>query len=97
MIRLNRAGQFLDIRAPKDGVLLATPEEIIGKTLYDYLPVDLATKWTRCIERALESAEIQYIEYALDIRGEVHEREARFPRMRARALGRLKLVAGSSA
>ncbi len=76
MIRFRRDGTYLDIRGD-DRLLVAKPEEMIGRNVRDYLPAHLVAPLMSCAARALDTGEAQGIEYELELGGEVRYFEAR--------------------
>ncbi len=77
VFRLNKDGIFLDFKAEKDSDLNVGPGEIVGRTLHDVLPTDVANQGMVHIRRALERGERQLYEYELTIGGRSRTFEAR--------------------
>ncbi|WP_315791296.1 PAS domain S-box protein [Fischerella sp. JS2] len=77
MFRSNREGIYLDYVAAKDTKLAAPASEIIGKSIDDLLPPNLAQQARYYTEQALTQRSIQIFEYQLPIEGELHDYEAR--------------------
>ncbi|MBE9180485.1 PAS domain S-box protein [Oculatella sp. LEGE 06141] len=65
MFRIRRDGTYLDCKAEHDGDVLLPPLELIGKNVYDVLPLDLAQQRMYYIEQALQTGKTQYFEYQL--------------------------------
>ncbi len=64
--RLSRDGTYLDFHAPYSDELYAAPEDIIGKTVSELLPDEVARQFMKHIERAFEQQAMQVFEYQLD-------------------------------
>ncbi|HEY0781569.1 MAG TPA: PAS domain S-box protein, partial [Thermoanaerobaculia bacterium] len=77
VLRIGRDGTYLDCRGGRSEPLRQRPAEILGRRLVDVLPPDLAARIGRGIDRALDSGEIQVVEYELAVRGEARSFEAR--------------------
>ncbi len=77
ILRIARDGTYLDIRPDEHTARLGPPEEMIGRTVRDLLPDDLATTVMSSIERTLESRAVTTIEYELPILDVGHWKEAR--------------------
>ncbi len=76
MFRLNRDGMYLDVHADTSALLLA-PAMLVGKSLFDALPPDVARQCLACIEQALQTEAVQFTEYQLVLEQKVHDFEAR--------------------
>jgi diguanylate cyclase (GGDEF)-like protein/PAS domain S-box-containing protein len=78
MFRLNREGTYLDFRAERHSDLLIPPETIIGTNIYD-VPMlrKVIEQIMTAIGQALETGQIQGIEYSLDMPGGLQTYEAR--------------------
>lgn len=83
MFRIHRDGTYLDCKAAKDAMLLASPSTLIGKNVRQILPPAAAEQRLRAIERTLETGEMQIFEYQLSMpaapgqAAEVRDYEAR--------------------
>jgi PAS domain S-box-containing protein len=77
MFRINRAGYYLDIKGSDQNSLVMPAEEMIGKTLYDVLPQDVANERMHYIHRTLNTGQMQSFEYAVQIGNEMEHCEAR--------------------
>ncbi len=71
MFRLTRDGVYLDSRIPGEGVDLA------GRHLSDLMPPEVAAAALSAIQRALDTGEMQAVEYELPEPSGVHQYEAR--------------------
>ena len=63
LFRLKSDGTFLDFKAASGHVLLAPPEEFLGKPVQDVVPPEDAKKVMHLIQRALQTGETQTYEY----------------------------------
>jgi len=77
MFRLGQDGVYLDVRAAKAGDLLLPPDMLLGRTLSDALPPDVARQCMACIEQALFTEAVQFIEYQLVLEQTARDFEAR--------------------
>jgi PAS domain S-box-containing protein len=77
MFRLSRDGVYLDVRADQASELLVPPDTLLGRSLFDALPTDVARQFTACIEQALRTEAVQFIEYQLVTEQMVRDFEAR--------------------
>jgi PAS domain S-box-containing protein len=76
MFRLNRHGEYLDLKA--DGANLVLPKEkIIGKNLQDILPSDVVAISQEAIAKTLDSEKLQTCEYQLPTPLGIRDYEAR--------------------
>jgi PAS domain S-box-containing protein len=77
VLRLGRDGTYLDCRGGRAEPVRQRPAELLGRRLVDVLPAQLAARFGRGIDRALDTGEIQIVEYDLEVRGEERWFEAR--------------------
>ena len=77
ILRLTRDGIYLDCKTAREELLMLRAEENIGKHLHQVLPRDVAGLIWHHVELALETNEIQIIEYQLWIKGKSYDFEAR--------------------
>jgi PAS domain S-box-containing protein len=75
MFRISRKGRYLSYSAPSDRDLLV--RDVVGLTLRDRLPDDLADRVLQAGCEAIETNETVVIEYALDFDGETRHYESR--------------------
>jgi len=78
IFRLNRAGIFLDFHAPSENTLFAHPEEFLGENISDVMPPGIASAALENTRLAIESDQIQLLEYQLPMNGDNNDFEARF-------------------
>ncbi|WP_448570568.1 PAS domain S-box protein [Trichothermofontia sp.] len=67
MFRIHRDGTYLDCKAAKDAMILASPSDIIGKNVRQVLPPAAAAQRLHYIEQTLEAGEMQIFEYQLSM------------------------------
>ncbi len=80
MFRLHRDGTYLDVSTRNEESLLLPLNEIIGKTIDDVLPPEIAQKSHYYLQQALATGNRQIYEYNLAIATETRTYEARiFP------------------
>jgi PAS domain S-box-containing protein len=77
MFRISRAGVYLDFKADKEDDLAVPPSSVIGTTLFDALPADVAERLVFGIEQALQTGAIQMVEYQLVLNLAPRDFEAR--------------------
>jgi len=77
MLRMNRDGEYMGYKAPLHFEWFVDPQDMIGKRTEEVLPNDLAQEITAACQRAIETGQMQTLDYAVDIDGEFHFREAR--------------------
>jgi diguanylate cyclase (GGDEF)-like protein/PAS domain S-box-containing protein len=77
VFRIDREGNFLDLRANDDGKLYVPREEIVGGSLRATMPPDVADEALRFIARTLDTGEAQAYEYRLPMPQGVLDFEAR--------------------
>ena len=62
---LDRNGMHLDFHAPAPGMLFAREEDILGKTVSELLPPEVARTYHRHIRQTLEDRSLELFEYRL--------------------------------
>jgi PAS domain S-box-containing protein len=77
IFRLSRDGVYLDYHAKDRSVLIAQPQDFLGKKVWDFFP-ELEDKVKHAVEKALETGTVQIIEYPVRIADQVRDFEARF-------------------
>jgi PAS domain S-box-containing protein len=77
MFRIRRDGTYLDCKADKERDFAIPPSQMIGKTVYDVLPLDVAQQRMAYIEQALQTGTPQVFEYQLHHHEELRHYEAR--------------------
>lgn len=68
---------ILDFKAAHDFQTLHPAEALIGRVLREVVPADVAAPLEAAALRALDQGGVQHAEYAIDVRGERRERDAR--------------------
>lgn len=78
MFRQTRDGTYLDFLSPREDLLVAEPDEIIGQNVKDLaLPVEYVEQNLKAAEAALDTGEIQIYEYDLEVKSGLGHFEAR--------------------
>jgi len=77
MFRINREGVYLDFRGSTDDELEIPPDDFLGKTLHEVLPIELAQLRMQYIKQALKTGEVQIYEYRYGPRGTTYDYEDR--------------------
>lgn len=80
MFRFNDQGVYLDFKdSQTHRDLYVSPNQFLGKDVFDVLPAEMAQTQFGLIQKALQTGEVQFYEYQLEIPGEgVLDYEARF-------------------
>jgi PAS domain S-box-containing protein len=65
VVRLSRRGEYLDVYANDDELLVAPPQSLLGRTVGEVLPPEVAEATLCCIVRTLETGTTQVLEYRL--------------------------------
>jgi PAS domain S-box-containing protein len=77
LFRINRAGEYLDVRASQERLLFVPREGIIGHTVGELLPPAVAHACVAALERALQTGTPQVMEYQLPVPEGLRSFEAR--------------------
>ncbi len=77
IFRIRRDGLYLDAEAIAEQDFAIPPEDMIGKSVYDLLPPDVAQQRMYYVAQALQTGKLQTFEYQLLNQGEVRDYEAR--------------------
>ena len=77
IFRVTQDGIYLDCKPARDNTIPLGEREIIGKHLHQVLPTELAGLIWHHVELALETNEIQILEYQLWLNGKSHNFEIR--------------------
>nr|MDP9481097.1 PAS domain S-box protein [Actinomycetota bacterium] len=77
VFRIDRGGEFLDFRVNDDDDLYVPREAIVGRTLRDAMPPEVADEALRCVARTLKTGEAQAFEYRLPMPRGALDYEAR--------------------
>ncbi len=65
LFRLDRDGRYLQVHTPDPDALAAPAEELVGQTIHDAIPPDLADRFIEAIGLALDSGELEKVVYEL--------------------------------
>jgi PAS domain S-box-containing protein len=77
IFRIGVDGVYRGFKVDSEEDLLTPPDEVIGYSVHDRLPVGVAEAVLAAGRRAVEEQEPQHIEYSLDVHGAVHDYEGR--------------------
>ena len=77
IFRIGVDGVYRGFKVDSERDLLTPPDQVIGRSVHDRLPRDIADAVLAAGRRAVEEGELQHIEYSLDIGGETHDYEGR--------------------
>jgi PAS domain S-box-containing protein len=78
MVRVDRTGRYLDVHSHREeDDLLASDQELVGQTLHEVLPAEMADRLLACIRSLGPDSPAATLEYHLDVEGERHTFEAR--------------------
>jgi PAS domain S-box-containing protein len=77
MVQISKNGTIVDFGLEKGDPLITSPDQFIGKTVYDILPPEVAQRAIQNAEQALESGVMQIFEYQLPVKGSKQDFEAR--------------------
>ena len=77
MFRIRGDGIYLDYKADRLEDLATDPERVVGFTVHDRLPRELADLLMHAIHRALAGDGVQTVEYELELGGELRSYEGR--------------------
>jgi PAS domain S-box-containing protein len=76
MFRLDRNGTYLDYKGDRRD-LASPPEELIGSTVYEVLPRDVADHLASGLHEAIETGKVVTGEYQLEVNGVLRDWEVR--------------------
>jgi len=77
IFRIGTDGVYRGFKVDSERDLLTPPDEVIGRTVHERLPPEIADAVLAAGRKAVEEGEIQHIEYSLDVQGEQREYEGR--------------------
>jgi HAMP domain-containing protein len=77
MMRVSRDGIFLDFIPSKVVESIIPIDEVVGKSVYDLLPPDIASARLYYVQQALQTGQTQVHEYQLPMQGEIYYEESR--------------------
>jgi len=78
IFRLSRGGILLDYHSGLASSLYSLSEDLLGKSLLELLPKELAEATLNHVEKAIEANATQVFEYSVPSGGEVQDYESRF-------------------
>ncbi|TYB79477.1 PAS domain S-box protein [Bizionia myxarmorum] len=74
---LDRNGVYLDAHAPETAILPVAKEDLVGKSIYDILPEELADRIMKAIVQSDKTNQTQVLEYSFSLEEEVRFYEGR--------------------
>lgn len=77
MFRVDRDGKYLDFQASGESRLYVPPGEIVGKNLRETMPSDLIAPMLHHVAKAIDTGEMQVLEYQLSLPEGPRDFEAR--------------------
>ncbi len=78
MVRVDRDGRYLDVHSHREEDDLLAPDRVlVGQTLHEVLPDEMADKLLDCIRGLAPDSPAETVEYHLEAEGERHTFEAR--------------------
>jgi signal transduction histidine kinase len=77
IFRIGTDGVYRGFKVDSARDLLTSPDEVIGSTVHERLPADIADAVLAAGRRAVAEGELQRIEYSLEVRDEVRDYEGR--------------------
>ena len=77
IFRIGTDGVYRGFKVDSEADLLTSPDDVLGRSIYERLPQDVADAVLAAGRRAVAENTLQNIQYTLDVRGEVREYEGR--------------------
>ncbi|WP_072622149.1 ATP-binding protein [Spirulina major] len=77
LIRIDREGNYQDLRNANRTNLYNPEATVIGNNINAVLPPEISGQWMQLAERALATGELQLCEYSIEINGTLEHEEAR--------------------
>jgi PAS domain S-box-containing protein len=77
IFRIGVDGRYRGFKVDSELELLTPPDEVIGRTVHERLPEDIAGDLLAAGRRAVEEGVVERIEYSLEMRGELRDYECR--------------------
>jgi PAS domain S-box-containing protein len=74
---ISKDGTFQDYKTERESDMFLPPGELMGKNVYEVLPIELARTIGGHVDRALREGSIELFEYKVNIGGQVHYQKAR--------------------
>jgi PAS domain S-box-containing protein len=77
IFRIGMDGVYRDFKAEDPGVLTAAPDQIVGSSLHDLLPREVAARIIDCAMRARDASGVEAVEYQLEVHAGLRDFEGR--------------------
>jgi PAS domain S-box-containing protein len=77
IFRIGVDGRYRGFKVDSEADLLTPPDEVIGRSVHERLPADVADAILSAGRRAVDEQQLQHIEYSLDVRGAKRDYEGR--------------------
>ncbi|TWG35900.1 PAS domain S-box-containing protein/diguanylate cyclase (GGDEF)-like protein [Acidovorax delafieldii] len=77
LLVLDAQGRYVEVLSPNDATLVASAPELVGKRLYDVLPVEQAERFMALIRDTLRSGQTHSVEYELQTLSGLRQFEGR--------------------
>jgi PAS domain S-box-containing protein len=77
IFRIGVDGIYRGFKVDSERDLLTPPDQVIGRSVHERLPEEVATAVLAAGRRAVEEGVLQHIEYSLDVEGAQHDYEGR--------------------
>lgn len=74
---INKDGTFIDYKSERESDMFLPPDELIGRNIYEALPIDLARTIGSHVDNALKYGGIELFDYRVNIKGNMHNQRAR--------------------
>lgn len=74
---ISKDGTFQDYKTERESDMFLPPGELMGKNIYEVLPIELARMVWGHVDKALKDGSIEVFEYKVSIGGQVHYQKAR--------------------
>lgn len=78
IVRISREGTFVNYKASPDSNLVVPVSQLLGKRVEEVMPPSVAQPFLNCIQQALQTRDLQVLEYQLERKGTTSYWEARF-------------------
>ena len=69
VITFDHEGRYLKVATTGSQLLINPPEELLGKSIYEVFPRDIADRWVSHIQTVIEAQTTKHIEYPLIVAG----------------------------
>lgn len=77
IFRIGTDGVYRGFKVDSEEDLMTSPDDVIGRTVHERLPADVADAILAAGRRAVGEQEVQRLEYSMEIRGEERDYEGR--------------------